>query len=141
LRSVLFGMGHVRGPALIYLAEALANLVLSLLLCRPLGVLGVALGTAIPILIFELGIILPYGLRHLQIPGPRFVCDALLPQLLPLGCLLCYAAYANSLAPTTTDWMSLMAITLGGGAVLGAGWLATALIERTWSRSRSLIAG
>ncbi|MEK6769483.1 MAG: oligosaccharide flippase family protein [Gemmatimonadota bacterium] len=44
---VLAGMGRHRAPAVGGAVEAALNIVLSLLLVRPLGVLGVALGTAI----------------------------------------------------------------------------------------------
>ncbi len=60
-------MGHVKVPSLIYMGEAMANLILSLILIQSLGLIGVALGTAIPILIAELGIILPYALKKLNI--------------------------------------------------------------------------
>ncbi|MGO9245447.1 MAG: oligosaccharide flippase family protein [Verrucomicrobiia bacterium] len=44
---VLQGMAKHKNLSLIYLVEALANLILSLILVRPLGMIGVALGTAL----------------------------------------------------------------------------------------------
>jgi len=66
-RSVLYGMGNVKIPSLIYMSEAIVNLILSIILVQSLGLIGVALGTAIPILIAELGIILPYAMKKLNI--------------------------------------------------------------------------
>ncbi|MGD0059946.1 MAG: oligosaccharide flippase family protein [Verrucomicrobiia bacterium] len=44
---VMQGMAKHKNLSLIYLVEALANLILSLILVRPLGMIGVALGTAL----------------------------------------------------------------------------------------------
>ena len=49
---VLMGLGRPRGPAFGLVGMGLANLVLSLALVGPYGVLGVALGTAIPNMLF-----------------------------------------------------------------------------------------
>lgn len=49
---LLMGLGQARAPALGLLAMGLCNLLLSVLLIRSLGLLGVALGTAIPNVIF-----------------------------------------------------------------------------------------
>jgi O-antigen/teichoic acid export membrane protein len=50
---ILYGTGRLRRYALGTLAEAAANLLLSLLLVRPFGIEGVALGTAVPNVIFN----------------------------------------------------------------------------------------
>lgn len=47
--KILFGMGRHRWLAVVLFAEGVANLGLSILLLRPLGINGVALGTAIPL--------------------------------------------------------------------------------------------
>jgi O-antigen/teichoic acid export membrane protein len=49
---VLYGTGRLRGFARATVAEGLTNLALSLVLVRPLGVIGVALGTAVPHALF-----------------------------------------------------------------------------------------
>lgn len=46
---ILFGMGKHRTLAFVNLSEGIANLVLSIVLIRPFGILGDALGTAIPL--------------------------------------------------------------------------------------------
>lgn len=46
---ILFGMGRHQTLAIVTLAEGIANLVLSILLVRPFGIVGDALGTAIPL--------------------------------------------------------------------------------------------
>lgn len=125
LRAFLFGTGNVRIPALIYLAEAVANLALSIILCFWLKNLGVALGTAIPILLFELFLLLPYGLKTLKIPARLLFYDGILPQAIPLAALLVYsAAVHHSLLPNLSpSWSTLVGITIGGGSTLGLGLL------------------
>ena len=130
LRAILFGLGHVRLPALVYLAEAVVNLILSLILIRYMGVSGVAWGTAIPIILFELGIILPFGLRHLGIPLVRVLRESLIPYLLPLMGLWIYSSQLARHFPHHDNWPALFAITCGGAAVLGVVWLAQQVLER-----------
>jgi O-antigen/teichoic acid export membrane protein len=47
-QPILMGVGKPRNPTLMFLAAGLLNVGLSLMLARPLGLAGVALGTAIP---------------------------------------------------------------------------------------------
>ncbi len=49
---ILMGLGHAARPTIAFLTCAVANLILSLVLVKPLGLLGVALGTAIPDVLF-----------------------------------------------------------------------------------------
>ena len=54
--------------AVALIVEGVVNLVLSVALVRPLGLTGVAVGTAIPSLAVSLGFVPWYLRRHLQIP-------------------------------------------------------------------------
>ncbi len=131
LRSIMFGMGHVRGPSLAYLGEALANIVLSLILIHPLGLWGVALGTIIPLVLVELGWLLPFALRKLQF-HPLVVARGVLgPQILPLVALLCYSTWVDSQFDVSGSWVRLGAVTVGGGAVLGGTWGLQWLLQRS----------
>jgi O-antigen/teichoic acid export membrane protein len=49
---ILMGLGKPKAPTLAFLAAGALNLVLSIALARPLGLMGVALGTAIPNVLF-----------------------------------------------------------------------------------------
>jgi O-antigen/teichoic acid export membrane protein len=60
--TLIYGTGEVGPLAKVSLAEATGNLVLSLLLVKPLGLLGVALGTAIPLVFFS-GFLMVFGNR------------------------------------------------------------------------------
>lgn len=49
---ILMGLGHVKKATIAFLACGILNVLLSLALVRPLGLVGVAVGTAIPDVIF-----------------------------------------------------------------------------------------
>ncbi|HKD03125.1 MAG TPA: flippase [Terriglobales bacterium] len=79
---VLFGIGRHRTWAWVALAEGGANLVLSILLVRRFGILGDAIGTAIPLTCSML-FFLPHHLcRLLRIPLGRYLREAF---VLPLA--------------------------------------------------------
>lgn len=61
--SFLVGRGKLRGLTILTVTEAAFNLGLSVLLIKPLGIFGVALGTAIPLAIFR-GIVFPLLLKE-----------------------------------------------------------------------------
>jgi len=90
---VLLGLGKVRAPALALLAMGLVNLAISLALVQPYGILGVALGTAIPNVLFAL-YVLVLACRELSIPlsefATRVVLRPFLAALLLFGLLLFY---------------------------------------------------
>jgi O-antigen/teichoic acid export membrane protein len=64
---VLMGLGKPRTPTILFAVTGLLNLGLSLLLVKPLGLAGVALGTAIPNVLFALAV-LAIACRELDIP-------------------------------------------------------------------------
>jgi O-antigen/teichoic acid export membrane protein len=129
-KSALMGMGHNRVPALIDAAQAIANLMLSLLFVRQWGVLGVAIGTLIPVVICELGAMLPYCCRMLQIPIRRVLRESVLPQVVPLLLLWSYCAAVNEFE-LANNWWNLLAITAGGAVLtIGAAWIIHRLRQR-----------
>jgi len=60
--GLLVGKGKLRGLTTLTVVEALANFVLSVALIRSMGILGVALGTAIPLAVFR-GLVFPLLLK------------------------------------------------------------------------------
>jgi len=73
LGNVLLATGRHRLVAGASLGEALANLGLSLLLVQSLGMLGVAVGTAIPIFVANLFILLPAACRRVDLSVATFM--------------------------------------------------------------------
>lgn len=138
-RSVLYGMGNVKVPSLIYMSEAVANLVLSLILIQSLGLIGVALGTAIPILVAELGIILPYAMKKLDISISQLLRSAIGPTVAPLLALLAYSYFLPQLIEVNNTWFTLIGVATGGGVFLIGTWFVcekgTMILHRSLSKS------
>jgi O-antigen/teichoic acid export membrane protein len=63
---ILMGLGKPKAPTIAFVAAGLLNLVLSILLARPLGLAGVALGTAIPNVLFAV-YVLTIACRELEV--------------------------------------------------------------------------
>lgn len=135
--SVLFGMGDVRRPSVIYVVEAIANFALSLSLIYSMGLVGVALGTMIPLYFIELGILLPYATKKLGFEPRRLLMDMVGQQLAPLVALLGYSYVVWSRVPLTPGWSRLVAIAAGGAIVLGATWLGQQRLLQWWNVSKS----
>jgi O-antigen/teichoic acid export membrane protein len=62
--NALYASLHQKAYAVLNIGEALCNLVLSLLLARPYGMIGVAIGTLIPSIVFR-GIVQPIVVQRL----------------------------------------------------------------------------
>jgi len=125
---ILFGMAKHKTWAWIVLAEGVGNLVLSILLVRPYGIVGDALGTAIPLTCSMLFFLPGHLCRLLGIRLRTYVTEAF---LLPLG--LCIPLVVSLLWMrrwfVPHNYMQLLAQLLIGSAVYGAG-----LLWATWSR-------
>jgi O-antigen/teichoic acid export membrane protein len=90
---VLAGMARHKPLAFIAIAEGVANLALSIILVRRIGVIGVAWGTVIPHLVTTAIVIPAYTLRVLNLGIVEFVRKAVIRPVLcaiPVGAL-CYA--------------------------------------------------
>jgi O-antigen/teichoic acid export membrane protein len=75
---VLFGMARHRPLAMMAVVEGIANVILSLALIRPLGIVGDALGTTIPLLFTSLVFLPLYTCRVVQVPVKTFLRQAYL---------------------------------------------------------------
>jgi O-antigen/teichoic acid export membrane protein len=73
---ILFGMSLHKSLAYIVLMEGIANVILSIVLVRPLGIVGDAIGTAIPLLCTSLFFLPRHLCRRLEIPIRRFLVEA-----------------------------------------------------------------
>jgi len=80
--NVLFAVDRIRLLAVLWLVEALFNVSLSLLLVGPFGIIGVALGTAIPCVILKL-LVLPYLItRAASVSLTKYYMHIVPPSLL-----------------------------------------------------------
>jgi O-antigen/teichoic acid export membrane protein len=73
---ILFGMSLHKSLAIIALIEGVSNVILSVVLVRPLGIVGDAIGTAIPLLCTSLFFLPRHMCRHLEVPIRKFIPEA-----------------------------------------------------------------
>jgi O-antigen/teichoic acid export membrane protein len=73
---ILFGMSLHKTLAYVVLMEGIANVILSVALVRPLGIVGDAIGTAIPMLCTSLFFLPRHMCRQLGIPVRKFLVEA-----------------------------------------------------------------
>jgi O-antigen/teichoic acid export membrane protein len=73
---MLFGMSLHKPLAYVVLMEGIANVILSIVLIRPLGIVGDAIGTAIPLLCTSLFFLPRHMCRQLGIPVRKFLVEA-----------------------------------------------------------------
>jgi O-antigen/teichoic acid export membrane protein len=73
---ILFGMSLHKSLAYVVLMEGIANVILSIVLVRPLGIVGDAIGTAIPLLCTSLFFLPRHMCRQLGIPVRKFLVEA-----------------------------------------------------------------
>jgi len=82
--AVLQGMARHRPVAVLSVASGIANLVLSVILCRRLGLVGVAIGTLVPTAVVCLGLVQPYAMRIIGASARQMLREVYLPALLPV---------------------------------------------------------
>jgi len=121
LGSILFGTGRHRLVALSSLGEALVNLALSLVLVRRFGMLGVALGTCIPVAAANLFILLPAACRQVGLGVREFARMVVGPPIAGvLPAAVAAFALRRSLPPES------FSAVIAEGAAVGVLYLASA---------------
>jgi O-antigen/teichoic acid export membrane protein len=126
--SVLQGIARHRFTAVMALCMGITNLVFSLILVQRLGLLGVALGTLIPTIIFGVGFTIPYAMRVIGVTFSQMARQALWPTLAPLApaALVTYLM-REIFAPTTL--VPMLLITAVGSLLYLIGYLISASSE------------
>ena len=132
---ILLGMERHRLLASVLLLEGMTNVLLSVLLARRFGVLGVAWGTAIPLACTSLFFLPRHVCRVLGLPLWSFLDRAYrLPLMLSL--LLGVALWSVSYAfPTHT--LTELLLKIGAGAVVYGAGLASTLLRSRFRRPPS----
>ncbi|MGE3178774.1 MAG: oligosaccharide flippase family protein [Vicinamibacterales bacterium] len=116
--NVLLGTGRHRLVAFTSLGEAITNVALSLVLVRVLGLTGVALGTALPVILANTLVLLPAACRALDLAPVTFLRQAASAPLIATVPAIAACALLRTFAPPAT----LMAVFVQG-AVVGAIYL------------------
>ena len=104
--SVLFGISRHKGVVFLSILNALLNLGLSIAFVKPLGLAGVALGTAIPLAVISGVITAWYAARALDLPMRRYLWEGMFrPGLIALTFLIPAVAAQTLWRPT--GWLAL----------------------------------
>jgi O-antigen/teichoic acid export membrane protein len=134
--SVLQGMARHRLLAVISILSGLANVILSIILVRSLGLTGIALGTLIPTSVECLLFILPYSMHVIGISVRTLFVEVVWPTLGPaIPMIITLYTIQQILAPS-----SLISIALAAGAgvliyVIGYFSVGASSIERQTCRN------
>ncbi len=117
---ILYGIGKLRWYARLAILEAVANLLLSVILVKPLGIEGVAWGTTIPNMACNL-ILAVYVCRLLGVSLGYYVRRAFLQPLLVTGLLTLawLGALARHVPATWSEWLLLGFAGMTGFATIG----------------------
>jgi O-antigen/teichoic acid export membrane protein len=112
--TLLKGGGMHRLMASVSIATGIANVAVSVALVRPFGLIGVALGTLIPVACSTCFFIYPAACRRVELPVRTFVAQAIWPALWP-ALVLAVASYVLPLAsaPRTLSMVALQSV-VGG---------------------------
>jgi O-antigen/teichoic acid export membrane protein len=109
---ILYGLGRLRWFSRAALVEALANLVLSIVLVQSIGIEGVALGTAIPNIIGSSALIV-YICRTLDVGVFRYLRSTFVAPLLA-ALPLCIAWLVAARWVGVTSWLALVTVGVTG---------------------------
>ena len=98
---VLKGAGLHQRLTLLIGIMAVLNLVLSVALVRPFGIVGVAIGTAVPVTLVAVGSLFPTACRRVGLAFGDVFREALWPALWPAAISLSILAFTGARLPPT----------------------------------------
>jgi O-antigen/teichoic acid export membrane protein len=126
--TVLKGAGEHRMLAFVNLGTGLANLALSVILINPYGLVGVAVGTLVPIGFTALFILFPASCRRVGLPLSQAVTHAILPAVWPA--LIVGLVLAGTRLISSGTLLAVVLQAVGGGALYLALFYAVAIGRR-----------
>ena len=110
---LLKGAGRHRLVAVANLTMALANLILSIVLVRWLGLMGVALGTLIPIVLGAGAVIFPAACRRVDMPVHSAFAQAVWPALWPVALMALMLAATRNVFGANLFYIALQSLAAG----------------------------
>jgi O-antigen/teichoic acid export membrane protein len=129
---LLKGAGRHRLVAVINLTIAVANLILSIVLVRWLGLMGVALGTLIPIVLGAGAVIFPAACRRVDMPLHSAFAQAVWPALWPVALMALMLAATRNVFGANLFYIALQSVAAGGIYALIFLLFAIRREERQW---------
>jgi O-antigen/teichoic acid export membrane protein len=98
--TLLKGAGEHRLVAFATVAAAIANLALSIAIVKPFGLVGVAIGTLVPVCLASTLVLFPAGCRRVQLSLGRAVADAVWPASWPAAVMTAFVVLTRHLVPS-----------------------------------------
>jgi O-antigen/teichoic acid export membrane protein len=116
--TVLKGAGSHRMLAYVNLATGIVNIALSVALVRDFGLVGVAVGTLVPIALSAAFILYPAACRRVGLPIGRAVADSVVPAVWPALVVIAIGMAASRTLPTGTLLAVVLQAVAGGALYL-----------------------
>ena len=104
--TLLKGAGEHRLVAFANVAAALVNVAVSIAIVKPFGLVGVAIGTLVPVSIASSLVIFPAGCRRVGLTLARGLTEAVWPAIWPAGVMTAFVYLTRDRLP-----LSLFAVT------------------------------
>ena len=117
LTNWLYASANHKMLAIANIIEAMVNVALSIILGRKFGLVGVAIGTVVPLLLMQLFWVLPQASRLLEVPIRRFVALAI-----PAAISISTVMVAAVLVRATADSNGYVGIVLAGAVMTAIYW-------------------
>ena len=111
---------------------AVANLVLSIVLVRKFGLIGVAVGTLIPLAVVSIFVLFPAACRRVDLSLTKAMTQAVWPALWPVVPMALLLALTRNLVGASLSFILVQAVGAGALYALVFLWLAIGREERTW---------
>jgi len=96
--TLLKGIGSHRFLALTNLIMSVANLALSVALAPKYGLIGVALGTLIPVGLVSVFVIFPLACRRVRLPLIKVISDGVWPAVWPIGVMSAFLLISREIS-------------------------------------------
>jgi O-antigen/teichoic acid export membrane protein len=129
---LLKGAERHRLVAFVNLLMAVANLALSIVLVRWFGLMGVALGTLIPVVLGAGAVIFPAACRRVRLPLIKALGEAVWPALWPVAPMVLMLAATRNLFGANLVYIALQSVVAGLVYVLVFLLFAIRRDERQW---------
>jgi O-antigen/teichoic acid export membrane protein len=97
--TLLKGSGEHRLIALTNMGAAIVNVALSIALVRPFGLVGVAVGTLVPVCLVLILVVFPAGCRRVEVTVPDALAQAVWPALWPATVMALFVFATKSMVP------------------------------------------
>jgi O-antigen/teichoic acid export membrane protein len=107
---VLQGMARHQPLAAMTIGSGIANLILSIILVKFMGLTGVALGTLIPTTIVCIGLVAPYAMRVIEVNVQEMASSVIVPAVLPaIPMIIALLVLREIIEPASLVTLSLVA--------------------------------